>query len=168
MNTEIQGRATGEGDEEFFSGDSKLYIADFVYKWNPANAAFGRSIKVQGEYFHREETGAFTSIEDTALGYDGTQTGWYLEGVYQFRPSWRAGVRHSEVEADDPGALFIGSSLDTQVSDSSQNSVMLDWTNSEFSRIRLQYNREKLARESEDIWTLQYIMSLGAHASHSF
>ena len=45
---------------------------------------------------------------------------------------------------------------------------MIDWTNSEFSRIRLQYNRESLTREDDDQFILQYIMSLGAHGAHSF
>ena len=47
--------------------------------------------------------------------------------------------------------------------------VMTDWTNSEFGRIRLQYNREALSEgERDDQFILQYIMSLGAHPAHTF
>jgi hypothetical protein len=46
---------------------------------------------------------------------------------------------------------------------------MLDWTNSEFSRIRLQYNRAELARgQDDDQFMLQYIMSIGAHGAHKY
>jgi len=46
---------------------------------------------------------------------------------------------------------------------------MADWTNSEFSRLRLQYNREELSGDQNDNQViLQYIMSLGAHAAHKF
>ena len=47
--------------------------------------------------------------------------------------------------------------------------MMVDWSNSEFGRIRLQYNHEALDGEEEDNqFVLQYVMSLGAHAAHSF
>ena len=46
---------------------------------------------------------------------------------------------------------------------------MIDWTNSEFSRLRLQYSRETLAADERDSQImLQYIMSLGAHPAHTF
>ena len=47
--------------------------------------------------------------------------------------------------------------------------VMADWTNSEFGRIRLQYNHEKLDRGSGDNqFLVQYIMSIGAHGAHPY
>ena len=47
--------------------------------------------------------------------------------------------------------------------------AMIDWTNSEFGRFRLQFNRESLAADEHDNQImLQYIMSLGAHPAHTF
>ena len=47
--------------------------------------------------------------------------------------------------------------------------LMLDWSNSEFSRIRLQFNRESFVKHDDDNQILlQYIMSLGAHPAHTF
>jgi hypothetical protein len=47
--------------------------------------------------------------------------------------------------------------------------MMGDWTNSEFGRVRVQYNREELSNGREDNqFTLQYIMSIGAHGAHAF
>jgi hypothetical protein len=45
---------------------------------------------------------------------------------------------------------------------------MADWSPSEFSRLRLQYNRDKSRPVVDNQWTLQYIMSLGAHGAHEF
>jgi hypothetical protein len=48
-------------------------------------------------------------------------------------------------------------------------SIMGDWTNSEFGRIRLQFSREELAEGRKDNQTsLQYVMSIGAHGAHPF
>ena len=48
-------------------------------------------------------------------------------------------------------------------------SAMVDWSNSEFSRLRLQFNRESFAEDGHDNQLmLQYIMSLGAHPAHTF
>ena len=46
---------------------------------------------------------------------------------------------------------------------------MLDWSGSEFSRVRLQYARD-LSRPGapDNQVVLQYIMSLGAHGAHKF
>lgn len=46
---------------------------------------------------------------------------------------------------------------------------MIDWSPSEFSRIRLQLAQDRTRPETTDnqIW-LHYIVSLGAHGAHSF
>ena len=165
LHTEIDSRETGEDPIEVFTGDSELYIADFVYKWAPAN---NRSLKIQGEYFYREEDGLFALQDSTALTYFGDQKGWYLEAVYQPFQKWRGGIRHSQVSSDDLSFGFGGTRLDRQDHRPSQNSVMVEWSNSEFSRIRLQYNHDQSLPQSVDIWTLQYIMSIGAHSAHSY
>ena len=45
---------------------------------------------------------------------------------------------------------------------------MLDFSPSEFSRLRLQYTDDQVLPESNDVWYLQYIMSIGAHGAHMF
>jgi hypothetical protein len=53
--------------------------------------------------------------------------------------------------------------------------AMIDWSPSEFSRIRLQYARDRSRQDtatgetiSDNIVFLQYIYSLGAHGAHRF
>jgi len=46
---------------------------------------------------------------------------------------------------------------------------MVDWSGSEFSRIRLQLAQDKSRSDVTDNQAfLQYIMSLGAHGAHKF
>ena len=50
-----------------------------------------------------------------------------------------------------------------------RNSLMVDFSASEFSRLRLQFARDESRRDAIDnqLW-LQYVVSLGAHGAHSF
>ena len=48
-------------------------------------------------------------------------------------------------------------------------SAMVDYSWSEFSRMRLQFAQDKsMAGITDNQLTLQYIMSLGAHGAHKF
>ena len=90
----------------------------------------------------------------------GDSSGWYTQAVYKFLPRWRVGTRYARLLPPDDAELGR---------DLYSISAMLDWTNSEFGRVRAQYNREALRRgERDDQFILQYIMSLGAHAAHTF
>ncbi len=158
-------RAGGHAGEEeggLFSGDSDLTIVDFVWKWAPLGNPTVNSFKLQGEYFMRSEDGRFAD-----LPYDGDQEGWYLQGVWQFAPMWRVGLRHDMVDADN-GPGLDGSELEDPGRSSRRSSVMLDWSPSEFSRLRLQYTDDQVLEESDSVWYLQYIMSIGAHGAHQF
>ncbi len=151
-----------EDATESFTGNSDLAIIDFVWKWAPAGNPVRQNIKLQGEYFTRSERGLFAG-----LPYDGDQDGWYLQGVWQFAPTWRAGLRHDVVDADN-GPLLAGTSIADPGRSSSRDSLMFDWSPSEFSRLRMQYTNDKVLRESDKQWFLQYIMSIGAHGAHQF
>jgi hypothetical protein len=66
-------------------------------------------------------------------------------------------------------AGLVGSALDSAGHDPDTISIMGDWTNSEFGRLRLQYNREELSSGTDDNqFVLQYIMSFGAHGAHAY
>ena len=150
------------GGAEAFTGDSDLTIADFVWKWAPQGNTTSRSLKLQGEYFRRSENGSFDSLD-----YNGDQEGWYLQGVWQFAPRWRVGLRHDLVDADN-GTNLVGTELETPDRSSRRNTLMFDWSPSEFSRLRLQYARDQVLDEADNVWYLQYIMSIGAHGAHQF
>ncbi len=179
------GHGHGGADEatgDSFTGDSDLTIADFVWKWAPHGNPVYQNLTFQTEFFYRREDGTddFSEAGDTAvLGYDGTQKGLYAQLVYQFRPQWRLGTRFDWLASDnnlsviDAGGLdsdevLEETSLNSDGHDPTRWSLMADWSPSEFSRLRLQYNRDKSRPVVDNQWTLQYIMSLGAHGAHMF
>lgn len=163
-------RETGtEPDIDVFTGDSTVNIADLVWKWAPAGNATVTNFKLQAEYFWRDEEGEYVPAGAVdALAYDAGQTGWYAQAVYQFMPRWRIGLRHDELETDAVPVTLAGTVLDAEGHTPRRDSVMIDFSNSEFSRLRLQYNRDRSQPETDNQTFLQYIMSLGAHGAHKF
>jgi len=45
---------------------------------------------------------------------------------------------------------------------------MVEWLPSEFSRVRLQFNRDDSYENADDQIFLQYTYSLGSHGAHQF
>ncbi len=163
-------RLSNDDDVEF-NGSNSLYAADIRYTWAPTGNAKEQELTLQGEYFRRNEKGTY---EDHAIGtgavdFKDTSGGWYAQAVYKFMPEWRLGLRYSELSAADVPAGLAGSLLDGDGHDPRTYSAMVDWTNSEFSRVRAQYNHEEMARgETDHQFMLQYIMSIGAHGAHAY
>lgn len=177
-------QGTGEEESETrFSGGSNTYIADLVWKWAPHGNPAEHNLTLQTEVFYRDEDGPYAvSFDgmDGILDYDGDQWGWYTQAVYQFMPHWRAGLRYDRLSPDNDlrvtslgtfttaAELVEASGLDDS-DDPHRWSAMFDWSPSEFSRLRLQYNRDNSRQnETDNQWTLQYIMSLGSHGAHEF
>ncbi|MGL5666449.1 MAG: hypothetical protein ACRDD9_10020, partial [Shewanella sp.] len=84
----------------------------------------------------------------------------------QFTPSWSAGVRYGEVDTQElHGDHFHGQKL-------KESEVSLAWHSSHFSTVRFQYTNQKGTNfdgiEDDNVFTIQYIMSLGAHGAHQF
>jgi hypothetical protein len=169
------------GVSNSFSGDSQTAGLDFVWKYSPNGNIRERYLKVQGEYFQRKESGTLT-YDFTAPGvlprgannpgsYSVTQSGWYLQSVYQFMPTWRTGLRYDRL---DSGTASVGASIAANVISNyafnpSRLTWMADYNPSEFSRIRLQLARDdSRQRLAENQMFLQYIMSLGAHGAHQY
>ncbi len=153
-----------EASELIFSGDNQINVADFVWKWSSNGNPKDRYFKFQAEYLWGSERGHYTDLGNI----DVSHSGWYAQIVYQFIPRWRLGVRYDVVHSDLPSASFYGSVLDPAGVNSHRLSAMLDFSNSEFSRLRLQLNRDESSSEASNQVFLQYQMSLGAHGAHSF
>lgn len=171
LSGEAAGERTTNEDVVTFIGDTDLYFADVRYTWAPTGNARQQEVTLQGEYFWRNEDGTYedTDAATGTVNYDESSSGWYAQAVYKFLPQWRVGARYSQLESADTPLALAGSALDAEGHDPVSYSAMLDWTNSEFSRIRLQYNYEELANDQDDNqFTVQYIMSLGAHGAHKY
>jgi hypothetical protein len=154
-----------------FTGTSDVAIADFVWKWAKNGNPRDRYYIVQAEYLHRKEDGDIavtTAVPPVANGlYSGTQSGYYIQGVYQFYPRWRAGLRYDRLDASNAVTPAVPPPLVTDHAPS-RVTVMADFSNSEFSRMRLQFARDESRPEPDDQIVFQYLMSLGAHGAHRF
>ena len=164
--------ATGRGITNLFNGTGRLWVADAVWKWAPNGNPQRTNLKLQGEYFRRRESGSLVFDSTGAASadrYTSTQSGWYAQAVYQFVPTWRAGLRYDRLDVGsiDAGANAAAFALPDFTP--ARVAAMLDWSPSEFSRVRLQLARERTRLgESDNQVFLQYQMSLGAHGAHSF
>jgi hypothetical protein len=118
----------------------ELDMAHVVWKWAPNGNWKDRNFVFQAEFFDN-----FDLV---------SQDGWYAQAVLQPFPRWRFGARLDELSV--PG------------DDVRRQSVMMDWSNSEFSRLRLQFTNDQTGTEDIGEWSLQYIHSIGAHGAHTF
>jgi len=109
-------------------------------------------------------------------GYRSRQTGWYVQGVYQFMPRWRVGLRYDEMDSGSTriGLVRSGELLATDFplllpGSPSRVTTMIDWSPSEFSRLRAQYAWDDARDADTDRQLLiQYIYAIGAHGAHKF
>ena len=168
-----------------------LLALDLVWKYNP-NPRSG--LILQGEYLRRAEDGARIDPVAGNTGYESEDDGWYLQGVVRFQRHWRAGLRYDKASTDHilarevqrpilgedprcpPGSVcppgVIGFETATERVNARHRlerwSAMIDWTPTEFSRLRLQFNLDDSRGRTDQQWFLQYIMSIGAHGAHAF
>ena len=88
---------------------SETWIADATLKWtrpgrHPApltqaagrvHAAAPRTVSSRSTYHGRRAWRPSTAAE---------QDGWYVQGVYQFRPRWRVGARYDALDSGSPAS----------------------------------------------------------------
>jgi hypothetical protein len=163
-----------------FAGDSRTWGVDAVLKWTPYGNVSHRQLKLQGEYFRRKETGQLNfDVEGLSLGgsFSSDQSGWYLQGVYQFHPRWRTGLRYDALDSGSPAIGLVDSNALPPESfpallaaNPDRVSVMFDWSPTEFSRLRAQYSWDD-ARDTgrpDRQLVLQYLYGIGAHGAHKY
>lgn len=168
-----------EGHDEEHAGHShsasytgkNTYIADVVYKWAPNGNYKYQNLTVSGEYFRvtdifAMEPGHIVEADHEDISSDDYHQGWYVSSVYQFSPRWSAGIRYGQVDTYE----VHGDHLHPQQLKESE--VSLAWHSSHFSTVRLQYTHQTGTNfdgfEDDNILTLQYVMSLGAHGAHQY
>ena len=179
LETSPDNRAYEDGVSNAFTGHSKLWLADAVWKWAPNGDPTRRNFKLQGEYFRRKENGTLT-YDTTGIAlpgdYASNQWGWYGQAVYQFMPRWRVGARYDRLSPGsatigqvESGALTAADFPILQPYTPSLQTAMIDYSPSEFSLLRLQFARDKSRPDlTDDQIFLQYILSLGAHPAHTW
>lgn len=152
------------GGEDGFSGDANVYVADATWKWAPQGNFKDGGITLRGEYLLDDRNGIYIDPADplSSAPWSGQRRGAYLEGVYRLSRQWDVGYRYDRLWSD--GNLPLATGFDPF-----RHSAELTWRNSEFSLFRLQLARDRPnAADSDNVLTLQYQTSLGAHGAHKF
>ena len=89
-------------------GDTEVWGLDLVYKWAPDGNPTQRNFKLVAEWMQRKLDGVLT-YDNGGAGvsdaFQAKQTGWYIQGVYQFIPQWRLGLRYDRL---DSGSIDSG------------------------------------------------------------
>ena len=164
--------AGGSAVASAFSGSTRVWVADAVWKWAPDGNAARTNFKLQGEVLHSRRSGQLVydpGGADSAGTYRSLQSGWYLQGVWQFMPRWRVALRGERLDA---GNAEIGANAGRFAGDGyrpRKHTLMVDHSASEFSRVRLQFAQDRSRMGAVDNQlSLQYLMSLGAHGAHVY
>jgi len=168
-----------------FTGKARMWIVDAILKWAPNRNASGTNVKLQGEYFRFKQDGNLTYDDSAGSAVFGSvadsfntdQSGWYAQGVWQFIPRWRVGYRYDQLRFETVSNGIVNNGLGPTAADfpvlathsPTRNTGMLDWSPSEFSRLRLQFasDKSRIGVTDNQVF-LQYIYSLGAHGGHKF
>jgi hypothetical protein len=165
----------GVAETPFFEGDSSIAGLNAIYKWAPNGNYREQNLKLQFEYFSRDDDGNLTLLNsgppEEASALNSKQDGWYAQARWQFMRNWAASVRYDMLDSDNTGSdvdVLDEAGLVTNGHTPKRVSVAAEWVPSEYSRIRLQYNRDDSYQVSDDQIYLQYTFSVGSHGAHAF
>ena len=153
-----------------FTGRTRVAVADGVLKWAPHGNATHTYFKLQGEYLQSRRSGdlaGLSGVSDASLRE--IQSGAYIQGVYQFMPTWRVGLRTERLDPGHPNFGDASFLLTSTGYHPTKNSLMLDFNESEFARIRVQFAQDRTHQGFIDNqFLLQYQTALGAHGAHAY
>jgi len=161
-----------EGDDPHaFAGKTQLYGFDLTAKYMIDSY---RYISFQGEYLYRDQKG-------TRYGYDSAgdletdelkkkQGGFYTQLVFKFDRRWRAGVQYNLINKNDVKRNGVKMNLPDNLP---AYYAMLEYSPTEFSRIRLQVGQNRaffhdVSRKTVNEVILQFNFAIGAHGAHPF
>jgi hypothetical protein len=157
--------ATVTADSDF-TGDTTLYGLELTYKWKPTKY---QGFKLQSEYLYRTQSGDLTDLTlSSTQRLDRNQDGLYMQGVYLWN-RWEFGARYDTLSLLKDDYILAGVQQD-QGRRPWRITGMADYTFSEFSLLRLQYNHDEsdVTGKPNDELFLQFIFTIGAHPAHQF
>jgi hypothetical protein len=150
-------------------GRTRILGGDLTVKWKPLDNDGGFPFlswqtEVIGRRFAADtvnDPGGFGFVPGRVLH----DSGFYTQATWGFRRGWTVGLR-AEL-ADGTGG---DADLDPLRDRRTRGSAALTWYPSEFSKVRLQVNRddsESLDKRAVSVW-LQVEILLGTHGAHKF
>ena len=160
--------AERQTDALTFDGKDHLYAASLKYSYAPNGNNKQSEFVLSGEYMFRNEKGEYDDGNGSAGDFDSKTSGWYAQSTFKFLTNWKIGYRYAQMKPKKTSAALNNTVLNAEHHKPEMHSIMAEWDNSEFSRIRLQYNRDKTGFKNDNQIIVQYTMSFGAHGAHSY
>lgn len=162
-----------EDEGHAYAGNSSIYAADLTVKHFFDSYS---SLTWQSEWMMRDmkmteydfEGGILEDSEKVRK----KQAGYYTQLVYAHNQNWRFGTRYDSLYRND---VTEGGVAEDYRKNLDRYSVMAQYHPSEFSRIRLEFNRNNALfdetgekRQRMDSVMLQFNIAIGAHGAHDF
>lgn len=157
-------------------GDTKIVGLDLTAKYFIDSY---RYVSWQNEFMVRHmnlNVGADPAPDDPSqslniFGKELKQSGLYSQLVYRFAKRWRIGARYDFLNQND---VTIGGVKQSLPGNLDRTSAMLEFRPTEFSTLRLQFNRDNSLFDGNHTGEpfnsvfLQFNMAIGAHGAHAF
>ncbi|MDH5446210.1 MAG: TonB-dependent receptor [Gammaproteobacteria bacterium] len=145
-----------------YTTETQIYGADLYLKWQGTGARGFPFVAWHTEYLQRE----YEAADPWQANHETLRDkGMFSQITWGFTPGWVLGLRYETASASGD------TSTDPLRDNRSRISPNITWYPSEYSKIRLQYNRDKAEHFKEDtaqsLW-LQVEFSLGSHMAHTF
>lgn len=140
-----------------FSG-KRMWIGEIAWKWAPQGNNRQQQLRVVYEH------ALVTGLNRHASSSDRHQAG-YLSVVWRFAPSWEAGARVDVLRVREPHEDHFDSGRLREAA------LMLAYKPSHAQTLRLQLARQRSGAGFDTAThavQLQYVLSFGTHAAHSF
>lgn len=133
--------------------------------------------KMDGTHYEysKDADGNFTQTTTSSLGRK--QAGLYSQLIWKFDNQWRTGFRYDLL---DKSSIYMNG-IKRYLTSSGQPldrilpryTFMVDYSPTEFSRIRFQYSNDRsrylgAERKTANEFLVQFNMAIGAHGAHSF
>ncbi|MFH0789444.1 MAG: hypothetical protein V2B13_17780 [Pseudomonadota bacterium] len=166
---------TNGSNPQMAYGDAKIYGLDLTAKYFIDSY---RYVSWQNEFMHRQmnlNVATDPALDDPSqdlrfFGKDLKQSGFYSQLVYRFAQRWRIGARYDLLNQNDVYNDGVKQDLPGGLD---RISAMLEFKPTEFSTLRLQFNRDNslfngTTREPVTGIFLQFNMAIGAHGAHAY
>ena len=165
-----------------FTGDTEMWGLDFVWKWAPERQPGRAQLQAAGRVLPSQRE-RFADVRHRRTARRNRQLRLAIRTAGMRRScisSCRAGASAPATTHLDSGSTDIGLVRSGAIAeqrdfpiladhDPRRTTTMVDFSPSEFSRLRLQYAWDQARfTDTDDELSLQYIMSLGAHGAHKF
>ncbi len=166
-----QGKHRNSHGDHGLDVKTKLYGLDLTARYQIDSV---RYVALQGEYMYRDQKGLEYGFDSggslVSENISKKQAGFYTQLVGRFHKQWRAGVRYELINKND---VKVGGNSVGAPDNLPAYYAMLEYTPTEFSRIRLQVGENRAFYEGQNRKPvkeviLQFNFAIGAHGAHPF